>query len=97
MSWPFPILYGGDRRDSIENALKRMGGSHVVFIRYSASHNVHHEWVYNSPDIDSQQVIWARDLGEENRKLEAHYPGRRFWLLDPDSLLAQPEPVTFGR
>jgi hypothetical protein len=75
----------------IRKTLENMGGDHVVFIRYSSSHNVHDEWVYNSPDIDSQRVIWARDRGEQNWKLEAYYPGRTFWLLEPDTPLAQPQ------
>jgi hypothetical protein len=29
-------------------------------------------------------VIWARDLGEENQRLIAYYPGRTLWLLQPD-------------
>ncbi len=55
----------------------------MIFVRYGAAHTFE-EWVYNSADIDSQRVIFARDLGEENQKLIAYYPGRTLWLLQPD-------------
>jgi hypothetical protein len=81
---PLPIRYRGTVRNTIETKLEAMGGSHVVFIRYSPSHYLHEEWVYNSPDIDSQRVIWARDRGQENRVLQEYYPDRTFWLVEPD-------------
>lgn len=87
------IQYQEHPRDRIERILKAKDGGHVIFMRYSPSHNTQYEWVYNSPDIDSQRVVWARDRGDENRKLEAYYPGRTFWVLDADSPLAQLQPL----
>jgi hypothetical protein len=29
-------------------------------------------------------VIWAQDMGAENSKLVAYYPGRSFWMFEPD-------------
>ncbi len=43
------------------------------------------EWVYNGADIDASRVVWARDLGAENKKLLRYYPDRTAWLLEPDS------------
>ncbi len=81
---PFEIRYRDDSREEIQRTLEKMGGRHVVFIRYSSSHNMHDEWVYNSPDIDKQPVIWARDRGEENVELQTYYAGRTFWVIEPD-------------
>jgi hypothetical protein len=87
----FPIQYSQRPREVVEKAIEKVNGRHVIFVRYSATHDGHDEWVYNSPDIDSQRVIWARDRGEENQKLEAYYPDRTFWLVDADSAAPQPQ------
>lgn len=59
--------------------------THLVFVRYSPSHNPHREWVYNGADLESARVVWARFRTEpENRRLMAHFQGRRVWLLDAD-------------
>jgi hypothetical protein len=70
-------------RVTVRSALDRAPGKQLVFVRYGAMHTFE-EWVYNGADIDSQRVIWARDLGEENQRLIAYYPGRTLWLLQPD-------------
>ena len=72
------------RREVIDR-LMHEGGRHLVIVRYSASHYVHHEWVQNHADIDGSAVIWARDMGETgNRELVDYYPDRKVWLLQPD-------------
>jgi hypothetical protein len=91
---PFDIQYREQPRDLIKTALLQAGGNHVVFIRYSPSHDVHEEWVYNSPDIDSQSVIWARDRRDEDRTLKVYYPDRTFWLLEPDTASPQLQLMT---
>jgi hypothetical protein len=70
-------------RVTVRSELDRAPGKQLVFVRYGAMHTFE-EWVYNNADIDSQQVIFARDLGEENQKLVSYYPGRTLWLLQPD-------------
>lgn len=82
---PTPVKYSLRPQEVIEEKLRRAGGQHVVFVRYSPSHNVHDEWVYNSPDIDAQPVIWARDRGKANQELMDYYRGRTFWVVDPDA------------
>ena len=50
--------------------------------------------IYNLADIDAQTLIWAQDMGEtENRKLMDYYPGRQFWLFQPDDDIMKMTPL----
>jgi len=72
-------------RPSVENQLTAEPGRHVVFVRYGALHPLGEEWVYNKPDIDRSNVVWARDLGQQaNREVVEYYRDRIFWVLEPD-------------
>jgi hypothetical protein len=64
--------------------LENHPGKHVIFVRYTGTQSPHEEWIYNLADIDAQPVIWAQDMGGENSKLVAYYPGRSFWMFEPD-------------
>lgn len=58
---------------------------HLIVVRYTGNQSPHEEWVYNSSDIDGQDVIWAHDLGAtENAALLTYYKDRKVWLLEPD-------------
>jgi hypothetical protein len=73
------------RKGSIENdLLANHPGRHVIFVRYSGTQSPHEEWIYNLADIDAEPVICAQDMGAENSKLLAYYPGRSFWMFEPD-------------
>jgi len=66
----------------------KAGGRHLILVRYSADHiDRGDECVYNGADIDAQQIVWARDMGEaKNRELIDYYRGgRRVWLYQPDT------------
>ena len=57
----------------------------MVFVRYSADHDVGQEWVYNRADVDNAKVIWAREMTpERNRRLIDYFRDRDVWLLEPD-------------
>ncbi len=62
-----------------------MPGKKLVFVRYGALHR-YHEWIHNAADIDAAPVVMALDLGTENEKLQAYYPNRTAWLLEPDAI-----------
>jgi hypothetical protein len=82
---PDRIQAANARKSQIEADLRaRHPGRHVIFVRYTGTKSPHAEWIYNLADIDSQPVIWAQDMGVENSKLIAYYPGRIFWLFQPD-------------
>jgi len=58
---------------------------HLVIVRYLPSHNYHEEWVYNRANIDTADVVWARERSpSENQNLLRYYPDRTVWLLDAD-------------
>jgi hypothetical protein len=80
-TWP----RGNLERATILKNLEKSGGQHLIFVSYSANHDVNQEWVYNRADIDAAAVVWARDLGDaENRKLIEYFPHRHVWSLRPD-------------
>ncbi len=73
-------------RARLQAQLEREPGQQVVFVRYSHSHQLGLDWVYNRADIDAAKVVWARDLGrEKNAELLKYYAGRTFWLVEPDA------------
>lgn len=74
-----------DGRIGVNTQLAQVPGKQLVFVRYWPKHTVT-EWVYNGANIDSQAVVFARDLGApENEQLRSYYPDRRVWLLEPDA------------
>jgi hypothetical protein len=80
------------KRQQIERSLKATGGKHLVFVEYSADHNVHHEWVYNDADPMSSPIVWARS--EHGRwtteVMDSYGAGRRVWKIDADSVSQLP-------
>ena len=76
----------GRERAHIARSLEARGGRHVILVRYSPSHDVSQEWVYNGADIDGAPIVWARDLGpRENPRLVRYFAGRSLWLFEPDA------------
>lgn len=70
------------RRAGVEKRLTESPSQHLIIVRYGSPHSPHHEWVYNRPDLERAQVVWARDMGERNRELVEDFPTRRVWLLE---------------
>jgi hypothetical protein len=92
-----PPFGGALRRErpQLVALLERQPRRQLVIVRYSATHNVHTEWVYNDPDIEAAHVVWARDLGDErNCQLARHFSDRQIWLLQPDRLPIELRPYT---
>lgn len=88
-------MAGNQERALVERRLDQTPGSHLVIVRYTPSHPVYREWVYNRGDIEHAEVIWARDLGREcNEKLIAAYGGRSVWLIEPDINPAELKPYS---
>ncbi|HWP40567.1 MAG TPA: hypothetical protein VNL70_06535, partial [Tepidisphaeraceae bacterium] len=71
------------QRHRLEQQLLNEPGQHLVLVGYAARHDAREEWVHNSAEIDRQKVIWARSLGEQDRRLLDYYPGRQVWRISP--------------
>ncbi len=83
------IWYGtgqfGTARAHVESELERLPGKQLVIVRYSPSHDLMDEWVYNAPNIDDSKVTWAREMDEtKNLELIHYYKDRKVWLVQPD-------------
>ena len=69
-------------RERVKTSLTHQGGSHLVFVRYSADYSMHLEWVYNDADLPNTPVLFAHDLGDsENRLLILSHRDRLVWRL----------------
>jgi len=57
----------------------------LIFVRYSPTHEVGDEWVYNGADIGRSPVIWAREIDSaHDDELIRYFKHRSVWLLEPD-------------
>jgi hypothetical protein len=84
--WYGSEVHAGVERAQIESGLEQMPGKQLVIVRYSLDHNSLDEWVYNTADIDSAKVIWAREMDSANDlELIDHYKDRKVWLVEPDT------------
>jgi len=73
------------RRAELQKWLEQQPGQQLVFVRYFATHDVNHEWVWNRADIAHAKVVWARDFGSEhNQRLLRQMPDRKIWHLLAD-------------
>jgi hypothetical protein len=94
--WFGPDQYGQARAE-VARRLAHLNGPQLAIVRYSASHQVFDEWVYNKANIDSAKVIWANDMGpSENQELIDHYKDRKVWLVQPDLSPASVVPYPMG-
>jgi hypothetical protein len=93
----------GAERARIQAALEQIPGKQLVLVRYAQDHNAGEEWVYNSPEIDSAKVIWARDAenvdnqgenSDPNAELLRYYRDRKVWLVQPDATPATLTPYS---
>jgi hypothetical protein len=83
-TWYGPDHYGTERAQ-IETSLAQQPGGQLILVRYAADHNPLAEWVYNSAEIDSAKVIWAREMDTaNNQEIIRYYHDRKVWLAQPD-------------
>jgi len=95
-TWSGPGRLGVERA-RIEQQLEQIPGGQLVLVRYAADHSPMDEWVYNSPVIDDEKVIWARDMDAANNlEIVNYYKDRKVWLVQPDTTPATvtPYPTT---
>ncbi len=72
--------------NQIVRSLSSTGMQHIVFVRYSISHDKSNEWVWNTGRPEKQNVIWAHSLGEiSDYNVRRAFPQRLAWCLDVGS------------
>ena len=76
---------GDVSRLAVQRKLEALPGKHLVMVRYGEDHNIHDDWVFNGAEIDSQRVVWAREIDENtDAKLFDYFRDRKVWLVTPD-------------
>ena len=72
-------------RPQVSKYLTKLGGRHVVLVRYVGSHRFSDEWVYNAANVDESPVVWCR-AGDESaeEEISKYYTNRQFWVADVD-------------
>lgn len=77
-------LAEGHPRETVRGELGNRAGRDLVLVRYSPTYGVHApEWVYNDPDIDASEVVWAHDLGPQmNASLLEYFKDRTQWVIE---------------
>jgi hypothetical protein len=76
---------GDVSRMVVQRKLEALPGKHLVLVRYGEDHNIHDDWVFNGADIDSQRVVWAREIDkEQDARLFDYFRDRKVWLVTPD-------------
>lgn len=75
----------GDQRASIQRLIEDRPGNHLAIVKYERSQHGP-SWVFNSPNIDGQRLVWAQDMGaRKNQELIDYYSGRTVWIVEPDA------------
>jgi len=80
---PWPRGYW--TRVTVIRELEREPGQKLILVKYGPEHSRYDEYVYNRADIDSSDIVWARDMGpEQNQELLNYFGSRSVWQLQPD-------------
>ncbi len=82
-----PVGFRSPRLIAAKGVMKEPG-NHLIIVRHSKGWIENSdECVFNGADIDSEKIIFARDMGEQrNRELIDYYRGTRMvWLYEPEA------------
>lgn len=72
-------------RAAFVDELRKIGGKHLVFVRYEPDHSPHREWVYNAASIDAAPIVWARQIDPaSDAQLARYFAGRSVWIAHAD-------------
>ena len=82
-TWCSPWYHLLSRR-GVEIRLRSLPGEHLVLVHYDPQHDPKEGWISNSSDIDGSKIVWAYDMGPQNKELIRYFAGRHVWLVEPD-------------
>jgi hypothetical protein len=90
--WRMTVL----SRENVAQTLRERGGKHLVIVAYEQDHDPLAEWVYNGHDLDSADILWARDMGRDaNTPLFEYFRDTRsIWTVFPADPSQQLRPVS---
>jgi hypothetical protein len=72
-------------RDDVTARLEKIPGKHLLFVKYSPEHCFCEEWVFNSADLHSQKIVYARPVSpEDDEALVRAFPDFDSWVIEPD-------------
>jgi hypothetical protein len=85
-------------RSVVAARLMAAPGRDLIIVRHMPGQALRTEWVYNAPDPDRADIVWARDLGPERLPmLLARYPDRRHWVVEVGRNGARYGPIDAAR
>jgi len=69
-------------RQELAERAEQTGRPQMAIVVYGPDHNPHIEWVFNSPDVLTQDVLWIRALGPARvPELARLFPQHDEWLV----------------
>lgn len=80
-------------RQLVSDWVASFPGKHLIVVDYANGHETHHELVFNTADMPSAKILWARKMTPElDTELCIEFPDRTIWTLltDDHRLAAQP-------
>jgi hypothetical protein len=79
----YPWVYDREKvREDLADHAKQSGHPQIAVIVYAPNHDPHAEWVFNSPDVMAQDVLWIRGLGPTRMpELARLFPNHDEWLV----------------
>jgi hypothetical protein len=79
------VLVVSTPRSIVERQLLGIGGNHLVFVKYGASHTFYDQWISNDADVDHSRIVWARSLdAASNQTAIEYWNGRSVWAVYTD-------------
>jgi hypothetical protein len=78
-TWCYTVT-GVTYRADVVARLRRLGGQHLILVRWEKGDNPFNQWVYNEPEIDKADVVWAWET-DHPEELLRYFSGRRVWVL----------------
>jgi hypothetical protein len=79
----FPWVYDREQtRQDLADRAQTTGHKQLALVIYAPDHDPNAEWVYNSPEPATQDVLWLRALGPDRVvELARWFPGYDEWLV----------------